>query len=107
MLTRLLPVLVLRRIGETVTNHSGYDFPWSPWSILPFQGSAAAHDAHHSVITGNYASFFCWWDWIFGTEIPHEKVVAHVGDVGANSPVDGKADVVANGDGASRTKKQR
>ncbi len=61
------------RIGETITNHSGYDFPWTLWSIFPFQGSAYAHDAHHSVDqNSNFGSFFCWMDRIFGTEVTEE-----------------------------------
>lgn len=32
------------RIGETVDGHSGYEFPWSPYRLLPFSGSSTAHD---------------------------------------------------------------
>jgi 4-alpha-methyl-delta7-sterol-4alpha-methyl oxidase len=71
-------VWVLWRIGETVMNHSGYAFPWSLWSILPFQGSAAAHDAHHSINTGNFASFYVFHDRVWGTEIPEEAVEANL-----------------------------
>lgn len=71
-----------------MTNHSGYDFPWSLWSVLPFQGSSYAHDAHHSVggglaaRSGNYASFFGWWDALCGTELPAAVVLtaAHAKD---------------------------
>jgi len=28
------------RVGETGDAHSGYEFPWSPWRILPFSTSA-------------------------------------------------------------------
>ena len=75
------------RIGETITNHSGYDFPWTVWSILPFQGSAYAHDAHHSVSlgstkSGNYASFFIWWDYMMNSILPDNDInkVAHYKD---------------------------
>jgi sterol desaturase/sphingolipid hydroxylase (fatty acid hydroxylase superfamily) len=27
----------------------GYEFPWSPYRLLPFSGSSTAHDYHHSV----------------------------------------------------------
>lgn len=66
------------RIGETVEGHCGYDFPWAPWTLFPFSGSSAFHDAHHSINTGNFASFFVWWDKLFGTDIPTatlEKVI--------------------------------
>lgn len=52
----------LLRVGETVDGHSGYEFPWSPYRLLPFSGSSTAHDFHHSHNIGNYASFFTWWD---------------------------------------------
>lgn len=63
---------VLRMI-ETVAHHSGYEFPWLCFSLLPFQGTSVEHDLHHSVNTGNYASFFTWMDAAFGTAIPEEK----------------------------------
>jgi sterol desaturase/sphingolipid hydroxylase (fatty acid hydroxylase superfamily) len=59
------------RIGETVANHSGYDLPWSVYSLIPGQGTATAHDLHHSVNTGNFSSFFTHWDSWCGTAI-HE-----------------------------------
>lgn len=74
-----LYVWVIWRIGETVTNHSGYEFPWSPYALLPFTGSAVAHDLHHSIgggigkNSGNFGSFFCWWDKILGTELKVTK----------------------------------
>jgi len=56
------------RIGETVDGHCGYEFPWSPYRLLPFSGSSTAHDYHHSHNVGNYASFFTWWDRWCGTD---------------------------------------
>jgi len=56
------------RTGETVDGHSGFEFPWSPYRLLPFSGSSTAHDFHHSVNIGNYASFFTWWDHWMGTD---------------------------------------
>lgn len=33
---------------ETVDAHSGYLFPFSPWSLIPsIQGGADRHDFHH------------------------------------------------------------
>ena len=59
---------------HTVTSNyfpcSGYDFPWVPRRLLPFASSADAHDAHHSLNTGNYGSMFVHLDKLFGTEIP-------------------------------------
>jgi len=55
------------RFGESLDGHSGYDFSWSPYRLIPFSGSAQYHDFHHSVNIGNYGSFFCIWDTVFGT----------------------------------------
>jgi sterol desaturase/sphingolipid hydroxylase (fatty acid hydroxylase superfamily) len=38
---------ILRWI-ETVDAHCGYNFPFSPFSFIPFFGGALAHDFHHS-----------------------------------------------------------
>jgi len=48
--------------------HSGYDFPWSLNNWVPFWGGAEFHDYHHMAFTGNYASTFTLWDWVFGTD---------------------------------------
>lgn len=67
---------LLFRMGESVSSHSGYDFPWTPWSIIPFGADAMKHDVHHSIgatggTAGNYATFYVWWDRLLGTDIPH------------------------------------
>jgi sterol desaturase/sphingolipid hydroxylase (fatty acid hydroxylase superfamily) len=54
------------RIAETSDGHSGYDFPWSPFRILPFTTNATYHDFHHLKNVGNYSSVFRIWDTIFG-----------------------------------------
>jgi sterol desaturase/sphingolipid hydroxylase (fatty acid hydroxylase superfamily) len=64
---------VVFRIGETVDGHSGFDFPFSPFRLLPFAGSATGHDLHHSKNTGNYESFLCFWERLYGTEIPEPR----------------------------------
>lgn len=56
----------LLRTGEGVDGHSGYEFPWSPYRLLPFSTSAAYHDYHHTHNVGNYSSFLSIWDAIFG-----------------------------------------
>ena len=55
------------RTGETLDGHCGYDFSFSPYRLIPFSGSAEYHDFHHSHNVGNYGSFFCIWDTVFGT----------------------------------------
>jgi sterol desaturase/sphingolipid hydroxylase (fatty acid hydroxylase superfamily) len=54
------------RIGETLDGHSGYEFSWSPYRLIPFSTSASYHAFHHSHNVGNFSSFFSLWDTIFG-----------------------------------------
>lgn len=61
--TMLLWILV--RIFETLDGHSGYEFSWSPYRLLPFSTSAQYHDFHHSHNVGNFSSFFSIWDTVF------------------------------------------
>lgn len=52
---------------ETVDAHSGYEFPFSPFHVLPIFGGARMHDYHHRAFNGNFgASVF--WDWFCGTD---------------------------------------
>jgi sterol desaturase/sphingolipid hydroxylase (fatty acid hydroxylase superfamily) len=55
------------RICESLDGHSGYEFSWSPYRLIPFSSSASYHNFHHSHNVGNYSSFFSFWDTIFGT----------------------------------------
>ena len=55
------------RVFETADGHSGYDFPWSPFRLLPFSGTAEYHNYHHSHNVGNFSSFFTWMDTLLGT----------------------------------------
>ena len=67
---------IIMRIGETTDGHSGYEFSWSPYRLLPFSGSSEFHNFHHLNIKGNYSSFFTYWDRLLGTVNPSfEKYV--------------------------------
>ena len=55
------------RLFESVDGHSGYEFSWSPFRILPFATDLGYHVYHHSHNIGNYGSFFTFWDTIYGT----------------------------------------
>lgn len=55
------------RVFETHDGHSGYEFPWSPFRLIPFGGDATYHDFHHSKNVGNYGSFMTIWDSVFNT----------------------------------------
>ena len=61
------------RILENVDAHSGYDFPWSPFRLVPFSAPASYHNFHHSHNQGNYSSFFALWDTVFGTNHAYYK----------------------------------
>lgn len=53
------------RILETHEGHSGYEFPWSPFRLIPFGTDATYHNFHHTKNVGNYSSFMTVWDTIF------------------------------------------
>ena len=57
---------VILRSLHTAEGHSGYIVPWSPFRFLPFSVSSGYHDFHHLKNTGNYSSFFIFWDAVFG-----------------------------------------
>ena len=59
---------MMLRVGETVDGHSGYEFPWSPYRLLPMSGSSTGHEFHHSHNVGNFGSFFSYWDRLCGTD---------------------------------------
>jgi sterol desaturase/sphingolipid hydroxylase (fatty acid hydroxylase superfamily) len=67
-ITTVLSFTVLR-VWETMDLHCGYEFPWSPFRLLPFASSAEYHDFHHSHNVGNYSSMFSFWDTIYGKNI--------------------------------------
>jgi sterol desaturase/sphingolipid hydroxylase (fatty acid hydroxylase superfamily) len=67
----------LYRTAETVFHHSGYDFPFMLFNLLPFQGSAVEHDLHHSINTGNFGSMFTVWDSLLGTKIVANSTAAN------------------------------
>lgn len=53
-------------ICATVEQHSGYEFPFSPFGIFPFSFASSYHDYHHTRYKYNYSSNFVFWDFIFG-----------------------------------------
>lgn len=55
-------IWIFIRIAKTTDAHSGYEFPFSAFRLLPFALSAANHDFHHTHNVGNYGSFLVLWD---------------------------------------------
>jgi len=66
-------VWLFLRIVETIEAHSGYSFPLSPFSLVPFMNGADVHDFHHSHNVDNYGSFFMFWDWAMGTNRQYQQ----------------------------------
>jgi len=67
--THLWTVVIwgLIRIFETHDGHSGYEFPWSIFRLIPFGEDSTYHIFHHTKNVGNYASFMTIWDTVFDT----------------------------------------
>ena len=61
------------RFVESAEAHSGYEFSWSPFRVLPFSSDYAYHAYHHSHNIGNYSSFFTVWDTVFGSNKVYYK----------------------------------
>ena len=61
------------RVIETLEAHSGYDFSWSPFSLLPFKGDPGYHNFHHIHNVGNYSSIFTIWDSLLGSNKAYFK----------------------------------
>ena len=57
----------LFRVFETHDGHSGYEFPWSPFRLIPFGADATYHDFHHSKNVGNFGSLMTIWDSMLNT----------------------------------------
>ena len=53
---------LIARFCESYDAHSGYEFPWSPFRLIPFSCTATYHDYHHSHNVGCYSTFFTFWD---------------------------------------------
>lgn len=54
------------RLTETKDSHSGYEFSFSPFRLIPFSANSMYHEFHHSRNVGNYSTFFSIWDTVFG-----------------------------------------
>ena len=54
--------------------HAGYEFPWSPFRVLPLVSGPSFHDHHHSNNVGNYAGSCYLWDVLLGTSDHYFKV---------------------------------
>ena len=61
------------RLAATVNGHSGYDFPWVPWDLMPMRGTPTYHDFHHSGgdFSGNFSGQTTVMDTIWGTNLKY------------------------------------
>ncbi len=69
--TYLIWVIVAQM--ETADQHSGYEFPWSPYRLVPFSVSTDYHNFHHSHNVGNYCSVSTFWDTFCNTNSVYFK----------------------------------
>lgn len=60
-------IWIIIRISETTDGHSGFEFPWSPFRLLPLSAGQEYHNYHHLNFDGNYGSFLTIWDRICKT----------------------------------------
>jgi len=61
---------------SSVDDHSGYNWPWAPYDILPFSTSAEYHSYHHTHgHLGNYSGNYNLVDNILGTNKNFYKMV--------------------------------
>jgi len=69
---------IIMKTSETIEGHSGYEFSWSPYRLIPFSSASEYHNFHHQNTKGNFSSCFTYWDKICGTTNPsflkYEKV---------------------------------
>jgi sterol desaturase/sphingolipid hydroxylase (fatty acid hydroxylase superfamily) len=49
---------IVFRMMQSLNEHSGYNFTWSMFRLVPFHLRGDEHDYHHSENVGSYASFF-------------------------------------------------
>ena len=61
------------RVAATTNAHSGYDFPWVPWDLMPMRGTPTYHDFHHSGgdFSGNFSGQTTVMDTIWGTNLKY------------------------------------
>eukprot|EP01117_Protostelium_nocturnum_P005688 TRINITY_DN2051_c0_g1_i1.p1 TRINITY_DN2051_c0_g1~~TRINITY_DN2051_c0_g1_i1.p1 ORF type:complete len:295 (-),score=81.05 TRINITY_DN2051_c0_g1_i1:79-963(-) len=56
------------RLFQTIEAHSGYEFPISLKTIIPFWSGSDHHDFHHQAFLNCYSTSFRWWDHFLGTD---------------------------------------
>ena len=52
---------------DSHNGHCGYEFPWVPQKLFPFNLPPSYHDFHHTKNKGNYGSAITIWDSLFDT----------------------------------------
>jgi len=72
--TTLFVWYVLRHF-ESIDGHSGYEFSFSPFRMLPFASDYGYHVYHHSHNIGNFSSAFTIWDTVFGSNTAYFEYI--------------------------------
>lgn len=58
---------------NSIDEHSGYEFPWSPFNLTKYNVSAEFHEFHHFSNTGAFGSIFNFYDKLFKTDLEFNK----------------------------------
>mmetsp|Transcript_2765 Transcript_2765/g.4345 ORF Transcript_2765/g.4345 Transcript_2765/m.4345 type:complete len:192 (+) Transcript_2765:530-1105(+) len=74
------------RLIETEESHSGYDFPFTIFRLIPFGTGAAYHYFHHTHNVGNYSSFFTIWDTLLDSNKDYYEVYPEEAWFGSETP---------------------
>jgi len=61
------------KTGNALYGHSGYNFSWNPYRMVPFHSDGREHAFHHSENVGSYSSNSNVWDFVFGTNSAFRK----------------------------------
>jgi sterol desaturase/sphingolipid hydroxylase (fatty acid hydroxylase superfamily) len=62
-----LCMFIIVSISLGISQHSGYDLPYSPFYLIPFSDTYRTHNIHHSLLRVNYAPYWSFWDRICGS----------------------------------------
>lgn len=73
----------IMRSLEGADGHSGYEFSWSPFRLIPFSTGADYHSYHHTYNIGNYSSMSTIWDTLFNTNQAYFKYEERLQQVSA------------------------
>lgn len=63
-------MLIIVSISLGISQHSGYNLPYSPFHLIPLCNTYGAHVLHHRFTNVNYAPYWSFWDRVTGSYKP-------------------------------------